>query len=86
MKINPFGPLNNNPYRKQIEQQEIKRETVKKRDQLEISSEAKEMLSQEKVTKAREEKVEALKQQVQSGNYKVDPKAVANKFYEFWSE
>ncbi|MGO4888795.1 flagellar biosynthesis anti-sigma factor FlgM [Anaerobacillus sp. MEB173] len=86
MKINPFGPIHNNPYKK-IEQQQLQRDVVKKSDKVEISNEAKEMLSAEvKVSKERQEKIDALREQVQSGNYKVDSKAVAQKFYEFWTE
>lgn len=34
----------------------------------------------------RKEKVEALKEKVQSGEYKVNAQEVAKKFYEFWNE
>ncbi|WP_096202423.1 flagellar biosynthesis anti-sigma factor FlgM [Bacillus sp. FJAT-45350] len=86
MKINPLGPMNNNPYRKQIERQEAISEVKQKRDKVEISKTAQEMQQVTKAEVARQEKVEALKEKVQSGEYKVDPHAVAKKFYEFWNE
>ncbi len=39
-----------------------------------------------RIENERQEKVEALKQQIEAGEYKVNPQAVANKFYDFWNE
>lgn len=86
VKINPFGPLNNNPYRKQMEKQESIQDIKQKRDKLEISQEAKVMQQASRIDEARQEKVKALKAKVEAGEYKVDPQAVANKFYEFWNK
>lgn len=85
MKINPYGNIQN-VYRKQLEKQQAKGDVTKKNDQLEISKEAKMMQQETKVATERKEKVEALKQKVQSGEYKVNPQEVAKKFYEFWNE
>lgn len=86
MKINPFNSVHNNPYRKQIEKQEKANDAQHKKDKLEISQVAKEMQESTKLEAARQEKVNELKQKIESGDYKVDPYAVAKKFYEYWSK
>lgn len=85
MKVNPYGKVQN-IYRKQIEKQQTKSDVVKKKDKLEISTEAKLMQQETRIEFERKEKVEALKEKVQSGEYKVNAQEVAKKFYEFWNE
>ncbi|ARK32100.1 flagellar biosynthesis anti-sigma factor FlgM [Halalkalibacter krulwichiae] len=85
MKINPYNSIPQNPYRKQIEKTEKAATTEAKRDKVEISSEALSMQQVTKVEKERQEKVEALKKQIASGEYKVDSKAIANKLYDYWN-
>ncbi len=85
MKINRLSYLQN-VYRKQVEKEQPKGEISKKHDQLEISNEAKLMQHESNMVTERKERIEALKAQVQSGDYKVNPQAVAKKFYEFWNE
>ncbi|MDV2684295.1 flagellar biosynthesis anti-sigma factor FlgM [Alkalihalophilus sp. As8PL] len=84
MKINPYQSIQQNPYRKQVEQSE-KLPEAKKVDKLEISSQALEMQKGNPLEKARQEKVEALKKQIESGEYRVDKEAVAQKMYDFWN-
>lgn len=86
MKINPFQPVQQNPYRKQIDKAEKAADLKAKSDKLEISTEALEMQKGTRIENERQEKVEALKQQIEAGEYKVNPQAVANKFYDFWNE
>ncbi|TWI59944.1 flagellar biosynthesis anti-sigma factor FlgM [Halalkalibacter nanhaiisediminis] len=86
MKINPFQPVQQNPYRKQIDKAEMVADLKAKSDKLEISTEALEMQKGTRIENERQEKVEALKQQIEAGEYKVNPQAVANKFYDFWNE
>lgn len=82
MKINNVGKLNLNPYQKQMDKQaELKKASVKQ-DKIEISAAAKEMLKGDKISAERGEKVNTLKEQVQSGDYKVNPEAVAKKMLE----
>jgi negative regulator of flagellin synthesis FlgM len=83
MKINPMGPTGINPYKKQLNKL-AETEKITKTDKVEISSAAKQLQETSPVTVARQEKVEALKQQVQSGNYKVNPEAVAKGVYDFY--
>ncbi|MCT8140144.1 flagellar biosynthesis anti-sigma factor FlgM [Anaerobacillus sp. CMMVII] len=85
MKINPYGNLQN-IYRKQLDKLQPKGEVTKKRDQLEISPQAKLLQQETRITTERKEKIEQLKAQVQSGEYKVNSQEVAKKFYEFWNE
>lgn len=85
MKINPYNQIHSN-YRKQVDKTQPKADVTKKRDQLEISHEAKLMQQDTKITAERKEKVDQIKAKVQSGEYKVNPQEVAKKFYEFWNE
>lgn len=86
MKINPFNSVQQNPYRKQVDRQEKTAEVKAKRDQVEISHVAKELQHSNKFEAVRQEKVAQLKEQIDSGKYKVDAQAVARKFYEYWNE
>ncbi|UUZ82630.1 flagellar biosynthesis anti-sigma factor FlgM [Paenibacillus sp. P26] len=53
----------------------------KKKDQVEISSEAKELLGTQNVTPP--EKLESLKKSVAAGTYQVDAKTLAEKIFPF---
>lgn len=55
-----------------------------KRDRLEISKIAKELQQSNKIDEERLEKINRLKEEIDAGTYKVDAKAVARKFYEYW--
>lgn len=59
--------------------------TGKKKDQVEISSEAKELLETHNSAAAEKhrEKVEALKTSVANGTYKVDARSLAEKLFPF---
>lgn len=84
MKINPINQVQN-IYRRQIDKYEKLSETAAKRDKIEISKVAKELQETNKIDEARLEKINHLKEQIDTGNYKVDAKAVARKFYEYWT-
>ncbi|WP_100405461.1 flagellar biosynthesis anti-sigma factor FlgM [Bacillus solitudinis] len=86
MKINPYQSVQQNQYRKQVEKSEKLAETNTKRDKLEISSKALEMQQGNRIEKTRLEKVEDLKKQIESGDYKVTPQAIASKFYDYWNK
>ncbi|GAE26509.1 negative regulator of flagellin synthesis [Halalkalibacter wakoensis JCM 9140] len=86
MKINPYHSIQQNPYRKQMEKNEKAADMSTKRDKLEISTEAMQMQKGTKLEQERADKVEALKKQIEAGEYKVDAKAVAHKFYEYWNQ
>lgn len=85
VKVNPYRNIQN-IYRKQVEKQQAKNDVAKKQDKIEISTEAKLMQQDTKIEVERKQKVEALKEKVQSGEYKVNTQEVAKKLYEFWNE
>lgn len=79
MKItnNNIQPVN--PYRaNQVKQEQTKQSEATLQDRLEISKEAKKLSEPSPITAQRNEKVAALKAQVQAGTYKVDPEQLAN--------
>jgi negative regulator of flagellin synthesis FlgM len=75
-----------NSYQKQMNVPPVeKAKPIQQEDQVQISSRAKEMY--EKKTEAssdRQEKIDALKAQIQSGEYKVNSQKVADKVFQFW--
>ncbi|GAA0368057.1 flagellar biosynthesis anti-sigma factor FlgM [Bacillus horti] len=87
MKINK--PSNSgfiNPYQKtQNKTQVSKAAQAKRKDQVQISDQAKAMLGNKVNTDpVHQQKVKELKQQVQNGEYQVDSRKVAEKMYQFW--
>lgn len=86
MNINRIHSLNVNPYQKQQQKIQELQKMEKKKDELQISSEAKELQKESVIQAERNEKVEALKEKVQSGQYEVNPKKIAQKMYEYWTE
>ncbi|NBJ69595.1 MULTISPECIES: flagellar biosynthesis anti-sigma factor FlgM [Clostridia] len=85
MKINGPNQSDFNPYHKQQipKQLEVKREM--KKDQLEISSEAKQLHKGHKENKARTAHIERLKAMIESGDYKVSYDQTAQKMIDFFS-
>lgn len=83
MKINQFGPVGMNPYKKQMNKVAATEKSTQT-DKVEISSAAKQLQESSPITVARQQKVEALKQQVQSGTYKVNAEDVAKSVYDFY--
>lgn len=85
MKINPFNRPDLNPYQHQPQQsgQELRKSAA---DHVEISAAAKELQQSSKWEAERKSRVEQLKLQVQSGEYKVHPKAVAEGIVEFFTK
>ena len=73
-------------YQKQMQVSPVeKARSLQKEDQLQISTQAKEMFKKNtEVDLERQEKINALKAQVQSGEYKVNSEKVADSFYQFW--
>lgn len=67
---------------KQVEQ----KRTVAKQDQIEISPEAKQLQESVKTNTQRTEYVQSIKNQIESGNYTIDPEKIAKKMIDFWSK
>ncbi|MHA7138079.1 flagellar biosynthesis anti-sigma factor FlgM [Rossellomorea arthrocnemi] len=87
MKINNIGNQNINPYKRNLNKMDQVGNIGKKAsDKIEISSAAKEMQEVSKLGNERQARVEALKDQVQSGNYTIDPKAIAKGLKDFYNE
>jgi len=86
MKIHGSNPGNFNPYKKQINAQENMRKAETRKDQLEISPQAKKMQEQVKPSPERAAYVEEIKTAYESGDYKVDLEKTAQKMMDFWSK
>ena len=87
MKINNYGTQGVNPYKKVNKvDPSNKAEGAKGADKVEISAAAKELQQVSQVSAARTEKIEALKKQVQSGTYEVNPQDVAKSIINFYSK
>ncbi len=84
MKINNIGHVNINPYNKQMEKMEANAK-ASKRDKIEISIEAKELQKGNPIELERKKMVEELKNKVDSGQYEIEPKKIAEKMYSFWN-
>ncbi|WP_185819870.1 flagellar biosynthesis anti-sigma factor FlgM [Salibacterium salarium] len=85
MNINSLGPVNN-PYQKQADSQRSAQAEPPQQDQdkVEISNQAKQMHQGSEIEQSRQEKIDALKNKVESGEYKMDLQETAQKFTDFW--
>ena len=87
MKINNFGSSGVNPYNRQFNKLEnAVRSKNKAADKIEISSTAKEMQHISQYAANRQAKVEELKIEVENGNYKINPKEIANSMIHFYKK
>ncbi|MCM3743888.1 flagellar biosynthesis anti-sigma factor FlgM [Sporosarcina luteola] len=78
MKINKINIPPVNPYRtNQLKTEQAKEQTKIKTDKLEISSQAKQLSETSPITTERNERVQQLKAQIESGTYKVEPEKLA---------
>jgi negative regulator of flagellin synthesis FlgM len=87
MRINHFNSIQNNPYKNQV--QNMKQEKVQsgyKKDELEISEEAKKLLSSSKFETDRAEKISEIKSQVDNGTYKININETAKSIINFWQK
>ncbi|MEK4128732.1 flagellar biosynthesis anti-sigma factor FlgM [Solibacillus sp. FSL W8-0474] len=84
MKINPINVQAINTYNKQA--RPVKNAETPKTfaDHIEISSKAKEMQASSTYANEREERVKQIKEDINSGNYKVDAKKVAEDMLKFY--
>lgn len=87
MKINKINIPPVNPYRtNQMKAEQVKEQTKFKTDKLEISSEAKQLSEVSPITVQRNEKVQQLKAQIESGNYKVEPEKLASNLISYYNK
>ncbi|WP_229740644.1 flagellar biosynthesis anti-sigma factor FlgM [Ornithinibacillus halotolerans] len=86
MKINGMNQTNFNPYKNQMQKYQDTKKAVKQNDQLEISSEAKKLQENNKVNENRQAFVQEIKNQIDSGTYKINYEKTVQKMIEFWSK
>ena len=85
MKINNYGVNPVNPYKnQQLKTEATKKTTMNFADQLEISSQAKDLQGIKPYSTERAEKVQAIKQQIEAGTYKVDANNLAKNIASFY--
>ncbi|AWO74722.1 flagellar biosynthesis anti-sigma factor FlgM [Geobacillus thermoleovorans] len=84
MKIHHIGPAGVNPYQRQLAKTERLAAGKTKGDQVEISKEAKELQEATSWERARQAKLEELRQQIETGAYQVDPRAVAKRMIDYY--
>ena len=85
MKITSFGVNSVNPYNKQ--QRSLKAAESKgamATDKIEISSAAKEMSASSTYSTERAQKIQTLKEEIQSGTYQVDARKVAEDMLNYY--
>jgi len=86
MKINSTGFNKIQFYQNQLKIAGNQQSKQKKEDQVEISSQAKDLQSASKILSDREERVQQLKQQVQEGSYEINPSAIAEKMINYFNK
>jgi negative regulator of flagellin synthesis FlgM len=87
MRINHFNSIQNNPYKKQVQNMvQDKVQSGYKKDELQISEEAKKLLSSSKFEQDRAEKISEVKRQVDKGTYKVNVTETAKSIINFWQK
>ncbi|WP_339251379.1 flagellar biosynthesis anti-sigma factor FlgM [Sporosarcina sp. FSL W8-0480] len=87
MKINRVNITPINPYRNnQMKVEQAKENLQIKTDKIEISSEAKQLSETSPITIERNEKVQSLKAQIESGTYKVDPEKLAQSLLNYYKK
>ncbi|MDV6376996.1 flagellar biosynthesis anti-sigma factor FlgM [Sporosarcina sp. GW1-11] len=87
MKIDGFKTPPVNPYRnQQMKVEQAKQSYQMKSDKLEISTEAKKLSAASPIETERQQRVQQLKAQVQSGEYQVDEKTLASKLLSYFNK
>ncbi|WP_226529279.1 flagellar biosynthesis anti-sigma factor FlgM [Metabacillus niabensis] len=87
MKINNLNSMGVNPYKRNLEKNTAAAQKPQtKEDKVEISSKAKDLQQSNEVVKARQEKVQAIKTQLESGTYTIDPQAIAKGLLNFYKK
>lgn len=84
MKITSYGVNSVNPYRKQQQTAKTVNGHSSFSDKIEISKKAKEMQVSSTYNAERAERVQQLKQEIQSGEYKVDARKVAEDMLKYY--
>ena len=85
MKIHHFRPIEQYQYQqnRKNDKQDVK---ANQTDKVQISAEAKQLQKTQSYAVEREAKVAQLKEQIQSGTYEINPKAIAEGISDFYSK
>jgi negative regulator of flagellin synthesis FlgM len=83
VKINNYGPMGVNPYQKNMQALNQAPKPKAKADKVEISATAKE-LHQAQWGAERQEKIKALKQQIENGTYQIDVKKTVKGIVDYY--
>lgn len=73
-------------YKKQLHQNKESHQKDLKTDDLEISSKAKQLQETNKASMKRSEYIQQIKNEIESGKYKIDYEKTAQKLIDFWSK
>lgn len=85
MKINNYGVNPVNPYKnQQLKTEATKKAAVSFEDHIEISSQAKDLQGIKNYSTERADKVQAIKQQIENGTYKVDANKLAKDLINYY--
>lgn len=85
MKIHGPNQTHFNPYKNHLQKQSEQMKDLQKKDQLEISEQAKKLLSDTGPRPSRTKYIEEIKQAVDSGTYHVNHEKTAEKMIQFYS-
>jgi len=86
MKIHGPNQTNFNPYKNHMQKQTEYMKDFQKKDQLEISAQAKKLLADTGPNTNRVKDVEEIKQAIDKGTYRVNHEQAAEKMIQFWSK
>lgn len=86
MKIQGPNATNLNAYKNQLQKQADIKKSVDRKDQLDISNEAKKLQKTDKMSAKRSAYVQEIKHAVESGQYEVNSERTSEKMINFWSK
>ncbi|MBB4823620.1 negative regulator of flagellin synthesis FlgM [Sporosarcina luteola] len=87
MKINKFNIPPVNPYRaNQVKADQAKEKASTQMDKIEISSKAKQLSEVTPFEAKRNERIQQLKAQIESGEYKVEPEKLASDLIKYFQK
>jgi len=84
MRIQNYRTNGIDLYNKQVEKNQPKSQVKAKEDKLEISVEAQALQKSKEMIQQRQEKVQRIEQQVQSGTYSINAKEIAKSMIDFF--
>lgn len=86
MKISGANKPNFNPYQDQIQKQRTQKNDLNRKDQLEISSKAKQLQQGDHLDAKRATHVANIKSEIESGTYEINHDKIAQKMIDYWSK